>query len=520
MRERLTPSRPLESGITRLPLLLRRSSELRRSERTTSRDVRRSGRTIERGRNVTAGLAAGDGGRGWRNGEFVSIGRRTSACSRRTLTMAVLCALVAALWTGRRRAASTANARASGPSSGERGSRRGRSHRMRLAGSRAGATPAGAAARRRRCGAQGVRDRRHDGGIARVRASTRRSRSSPRGSARARATRTVVLDFLRSHGARDVRIDATGLFADATMSAADRRPRVRDDARTLPRRDRCAVHGAGVDRLAAGRVCAASSPASLGWTRCRFRCASDARPHPAPQRASVARASHGTPSPRRTSSAARRSSRPRRPAWAPQSGCAGARSTGGFTPNEYLTAYGYEPLQEGLLGQGERVALIEIDGFKVSDIDAFARCFGLQVPRINGFGLGRPEEAAGRRRRVDARHRGARLRRPGSEARSTSTRPGSEPEPDAEGADGAAPEPGLQARRHLGLARAVRAVHRRRRSAGGASRDRGGARGGGCERDLVRRRQRRRAARPTARTAPADPQIRSWRSTTPPPRRG
>ena len=48
-----------------------------------------------------------------------------------------------------------------------------------------------------------------------------------------------------------------------------------------------------------------------------------------------------------------------------RSGCAGAMSTGGFTPNQYLTAYDYGSLYSaGLRGQGERVALIEIDGFK------------------------------------------------------------------------------------------------------------------------------------------------------------
>ena len=42
----------------------------------------------------------------------------------------------------------------------------------------------------------------------------------------------------------------------------------------------------------------------------------------------------------------------------------------------------------GVTGQGERVALIEIDGFSYSDLQAFASCFGLPVPQINGFGVG------------------------------------------------------------------------------------------------------------------------------------
>jgi len=58
-----------------------------------------------------------------------------------------------------------------------------------------------------------------------------------------------------------------------------------------------------------------------------------------------------------------------------------------------LTAYGYTGLQSAhMQGQGERVALIEIDGFKASDISAFAKCFGLHVPRINPFGVGVPHQ--------------------------------------------------------------------------------------------------------------------------------
>jgi subtilase family serine protease len=71
------------------------------------------------------------------------------------------------------------------------------------------------------------------------------------------------------------------------------------------------------------------------------------------------------------------------------SGCEAATAGGGFTPNQYLTAYGFGPLQAAqILGQGERVALIEIDGFRYSDLRTFARCFKLPVPAINGYGVG------------------------------------------------------------------------------------------------------------------------------------
>jgi subtilase family serine protease len=74
-----------------------------------------------------------------------------------------------------------------------------------------------------------------------------------------------------------------------------------------------------------------------------------------------------------------------------QAGCTGGRLSGGFTPNQYLTAYNYGPLQQaGLGGQGERVAVIEIDRFNPSDIGAFARCFGLKVPPISIYSQGSP----------------------------------------------------------------------------------------------------------------------------------
>jgi subtilase family serine protease len=72
------------------------------------------------------------------------------------------------------------------------------------------------------------------------------------------------------------------------------------------------------------------------------------------------------------------------------SGCAAGRpKAGGFTPNQYLTAYGLSSLQSGgFTGAGERVALLEIDGFKASDISRFDNCFKLPTPHLKLFGVG------------------------------------------------------------------------------------------------------------------------------------
>jgi subtilase family serine protease len=55
----------------------------------------------------------------------------------------------------------------------------------------------------------------------------------------------------------------------------------------------------------------------------------------------------------------------------------------GFTPNEYLDAYGHSALhKEGFKGQGKNIALVEIDGVKRSDVNSFAECFGLPKPNL------------------------------------------------------------------------------------------------------------------------------------------
>jgi subtilase family serine protease len=79
-------------------------------------------------------------------------------------------------------------------------------------------------------------------------------------------------------------------------------------------------------------------------------------------------------------------------------GCTAARHAGeveplnGFTPNEYLDAYGHSALhQEGFKGQGKEVAVVEIDGFRRSDIETFAKCFGLPTPNLRVHTVGIPK---------------------------------------------------------------------------------------------------------------------------------
>ncbi len=183
------------------------------------------------------------------------------------------------------------------------------------------------------------------------------------------AERTKVVSYLRRHGASGVRVDVTGLFADATMRVG--------------RAQRMFGTELGQFRVPATRSAAAARfMAPTGATHVPAGLAGavtgvvglDTRPlatvHPA-----------AAPPPPVTSAYPSRTGTP--------AGCPSALAKPGFTPNQYLTAYGYSPLQTaGLLGQGERVALIEVDGFRASDVKAFAQCFGFGVPKINAFGVG------------------------------------------------------------------------------------------------------------------------------------
>jgi subtilase family serine protease len=175
--------------------------------------------------------------------------------------------------------------------------------------------------------------------------------------ARARA---AVIRYLRSVGASDVQVSPTGMFVQARMS-------VGLAERTFAARLHRLRSANGQSYLAPdapARLPGGLRGSALGVVGL------DSRPLVAPraQPPSGYRPASGTPS-----------------------GCSSGVRTGGFTPNQYLSAYGYESLHRaGLRGQGQRVALIEIDGFKRSDVTTFARCFNLRLPPIVAYGVATP----------------------------------------------------------------------------------------------------------------------------------
>jgi kumamolisin len=187
------------------------------------------------------------------------------------------------------------------------------------------------------------------------------------------STRRRVLDYLRNVGAAELRVDATGLFADATMSASL--------AERLFSTSLAHFRGAHAARFTAPTATVSVPSALRGLVTGVVGL--DTRSLYAPHQAHL-----GADSLARARAAAQPASG-YFPASGTAGGCAAGRRTHGFTPNQYLTAYGYDALHgAGITGQNERVALIEIDGFKARDIRSFASCFGLRVPEINGFGIG------------------------------------------------------------------------------------------------------------------------------------
>lgn len=190
--------------------------------------------------------------------------------------------------------------------------------------------------------------------------------------------RTQVLHYLRHTGATGVKIDGTGLYADATMSVglaqrlfgaalATFRTANASAARFVA--PTTSVHiPAGLAGAVTGVVGLDTRPLSSSQTE---------TPQPAPLAAAAGLTAADSPG------------SAYQPRGGTPSGCAGGLASGGFTPNQYRTAYGFDPLSTGGLdGAGERVALIEINGFRSADIKAFATCFGLPVPKVTRYGVG------------------------------------------------------------------------------------------------------------------------------------
>jgi subtilase family serine protease len=196
-------------------------------------------------------------------------------------------------------------------------------------------------------------------------------------------TQQAVQRWLASHGLRG-RIDPTGTFVDVSAPAADERTdfpmlavsrlakpasyRTADARRQVPTGLRGSV-SAVIDgdvrlpKAADGSAVSTGSPLSV-----------DAL-FPDPM-GSSARGRTGTPSGCQAGQTA---------------GPAVAESRGwaGFTPNQYLTAYGFDPLLSQIRSRGnERLALIELGGgFRQSDLNTFVKCFGIRRPNINVIAL-------------------------------------------------------------------------------------------------------------------------------------
>jgi kumamolisin len=191
------------------------------------------------------------------------------------------------------------------------------------------------------------------------------------------AARRRLLAWLRRQGATGVRIDATGLFADATMTVTlaqrlfgTRLVSFRDARSARFVAPSAAVHIPAPLHTIVSGVVGLDTRALPTLSQPSFATSSGFAHH-----AAVSTAQQESTGYQERSGTAE--------------GCAPALAAHGFAPNQYLTAYDFGPLlSQNVSGQGERVALIEVDGFRYSDIRNFAHCFGLSVPAINGFGVG------------------------------------------------------------------------------------------------------------------------------------
>src|SRR5262249_54176394 len=63
--------------------------------------------------------------------------------------------------------------------------------------------------------------------------------------------------------------------------------------------------------------------------------------------------------------------------------CGGPGSTGGYLPKQLGSFGGYGQsrlIRDGYDGRGERVAVIALSNYRLSDVSAYQSCFGLEVP--------------------------------------------------------------------------------------------------------------------------------------------
>ena len=201
-----------------------------------------------------------------------------------------------------------------------------------------------------------------------------------------RATRAHVMAYLHRSGATDVAADRSGLFVSARLSVNQAQrlfgtqlSSYRTDARSSFVAPQTATHvPAALAGAVTGVVGLDTQPVA-------------STPQPAPSsldgssRVSKLHSLGGSSALGDVDLGSAYLPRSGRP-----SGCtAGRPKRGGFTPNQYLKAYGLSSLHSsGINGRGERVALIEIDGFKPGDVTRFDRCYKLAMPKVKLYGVG------------------------------------------------------------------------------------------------------------------------------------
>jgi subtilase family serine protease len=195
------------------------------------------------------------------------------------------------------------------------------------------------------------------------------------------AERAQVVRYLRATGATGVKVDGTGLYADATMSVGLAHRLFGTDLADFRSADAATgttarfVAPTTAVRIPHGLTGAVTGVVGLDTQPLTSTQSETRRPAPLA-------AADGLTTDQSTGSAYQ-------PRGGVASGCAKGVASGGFTPNQYRTAYGFDSLASaGLTGSGERVALIEINGYRPRDIQVFASCFGIAAPKVTTYGVG------------------------------------------------------------------------------------------------------------------------------------